>query len=272
MSSWSSNAQNGWVKNKNSFYAQASLSTFSSNKYYSTSGQLFDSGSTYQSNALLVYGEYGITDRFTGVLSVPLLMLNQFSTTETVAGVGNLQLGIKYNLLKSFPLALSVDFDIPTDDGVNFANSKTPNSLGMIDQINLPTSDGEFNVWTTLAASQSMVGGKLFATVYGGVNFRTKSFSHQWKSGMELGYLFYNKFYLIGKLGVQGKIGSEEKITSSFLFGEGTKFTSFGITGMYNINKHWKIVASYTDYSDFIIARKNIYDGAALSLGVALEY
>lgn len=265
-------AQNGWVKKKSEFYAQASFSTFSSNDYYSTSGQLFDSGSTYNSNSINLYGEYGISDRFTAILNFPALLINRFNTTETVAGVGSVQLGLKYGLLKSFPLAISVDFDIPTDDGFNFAQTKSPNSLGMFEQINLPTSDGEFNIWTRLAASQSFMDGKLFGSVHSGINFRTQNFSKQWQSGIEVGYLFFEKLYLIGKLNTQGKIESNETVASSFLFGEGTTFTSLGITGIYNINEHWKIVASYSDFSDFIIARRNVYDGAAISIGIAVEY
>ncbi len=266
------NGQNGWVKNKNSFYTQASFATFSSSDYYSPSGQLFNSGSTFKSNSISLYGEYGLSNRLTTIINFPMLISNRFNTTETVRGLGSIQLGLKYGLLKSFPLAISIDFDIPTDDGVNFANSKSANSLGIIDQINLPTSDGEFNIWTTLAASQSLLGGKLFGSIYGGVNFRTENFSNQWKSGIEIGYLFFNKLHLIGKLNTQGKIESNEKMASSFLFGEGTTFTSYGITSLYKINKHWRIIASYSDFSDIIIARKNTYSGATISFGIAIEY
>jgi len=272
LSFFSVNGQNGWVKNKKSFYAQATFSTFSSSDYYSTTGDLFDSGSTYKSRGISLYGEYGITDRFTAVLNMPALISNRFSSTETVSGIGSIQLGLKYSLLKSFPLAITVDFDIPTDDGKNFATSKEPNSLGMFDQVNLPTSDGEFNVWTTLAASQSYLDGKLFGSIYGGVNFRTEDFSNQWKSGIEVGYLFFDKFYLIGKLNVQGKFEASDIVVASFLYGEGTTFTAFGFTGMYNINEHLKVIAAYSDFSDFIVSRRNVYSGATVSLGVALEY
>jgi len=269
---FSVNGQNGWVKNKNSFYAQATFSNFSSSDYYSKSGELFDSGSTFKSSGINLYGEYGISNRLTAVLNVPAVMFNRFSSTETVSGIGSIQLGLKYGILKSFPLSISVDFDIPTGNGENFATSKETNDLGMFDQINLPISDGEFNVWTTLAASNSFLDGKLFGSAFSGFNFRTKDFSNQWKSGIEVGYLFFDKLYLIGKLNVQGKFESSEAVVASFLFGEGTTFTSFGVTGMYNINKNLKVIASYSDFSDIIISRKNVYDGAAVSVGVALEY
>ena len=265
-------SQSGWVREAKGLYIQTALTTFSSNEYYSTSGQLFDDGSTFNSRGLLLYGEYGITDRFTALLDVPLVMLNSFSSTETVAGVGDVKLGVKYQLIKSFPLALQIDFSIPTDDGTKLSDAKEPNSIGIIEQINLPTSDGEFNVWTTLAVSQSTANGKTFGSLYGRVNFRTQSFSHQLQAGLEIGHLFFNKLYLIGKLGIQEKLSSELNQGGSFLYGEGTTFTSAGITAIYKLSTNWRLVATVSDYNEWIIARRNIYDGLTFSLGIALEY
>ena len=264
--------QNGWVRKAKGFYSQVTLSTFSSKDYHSTDGTLFNAGSTFNSRALLFFGEYGITDRFTVVLDVPLVMLNRFSTTETVGGVGNIKLGLKYGLFKSLPVSLEVDLEIPTNDGINLSSAKEPNSLGIVEQINLPTSDGEFNFWTTLAASQSTSDGKTFGSLFSSINFRTESFSHQFLAGLEFGHLFFDKLYLIGKLKIQEKLSSDLNQGTSFLYGEGTTFTTYGLTSMYKLDSHWRVVASFSDYTDLIIARRNIYDGFTFSLGVALEY
>ncbi|MEO0471037.1 MAG: hypothetical protein AAF206_15525 [Bacteroidota bacterium] len=265
-------AQNGWVRKANSFYTQLSVSTFRSNEYYSTEGVLFNGGSTFNSRGLLFYGEYGLNDRFTAVLDLPVLVLHNFNTTETVAGLGNAKLGLKYGLLKSFPLSLAVDVEIPTDNGINFATTKEPNGIGEFEQINLATSDGELNVWTTLAASQSTKNGKTYASVFGSFNFRTKSFSHQFQSGLEAGHLFFDKLYLIGKLKIQGRLTENPGQSASFLFGEGTTFTSYGLTTMYKLDAHLRLIASYSDFTDLISSKRNIYDGATISVGVALEY
>jgi len=264
--------QNGWVRKAKGFYSQVTLSTFSSKDYYSTDGILFNAGSTFNSRGLLFYGEYGITDRFTAVLDLPLVMLNSFSTTETVGGVGNVKLGLKYGLFKSLPISLGVDVEIPTDDGFNFATAKEPNSLGIFEQINLPTSDGEFNFWTTLAASHSSSNGNTFGSLFASINLRTKSFSHQFQSGLEVGHLFFDKLYLIGKFKIQEKLASGSSQGASFLYGEGTTFTAYGLTTMYKCNNHWRIVAAFSDFTDFISAKRNIYDGFTFSLGAALEY
>ncbi|WP_276167718.1 hypothetical protein [Zobellia alginiliquefaciens] len=268
-----SQAQSGWTREAKGFYVQATASYFSSNDYYTTEGRLADQGSTFNSGGLLLYGEYGITDRFTALVDVPIVRLNSFSTTETVAGVGNIQLAVKYKLLKNFPLSLQVALDIPSNNGENFAQSTTPDDFGQFNEINLPLSDGEFNVWTTLTASHGFANGKTYASAFTSVNFRTESFSNQLQVGAEVGHLFFDKLYLIGKLKIQEKLSSETNNQSgSFLYGEGTTFTNFGITSMYKLTDHLNLVANYSDYSGFLVERKNIYDGGTFSLGVSLEY
>lgn len=266
-------AQSGWTRGAKGLYVQASAVHFSSNNYYNTAGVLSTQGSTFNSSGLLLYGEYGISNRFTAILDVPLVRLNSFSTTETVSGIGNIQLGLKYKLLKNFPLSFQIALDIPSNDGVNIAKAKKANDFGLVEEINIPVSDGEFNVWTTLAASRSFGKGKTYASLYSSVNFRTESFSNQFHLGAELGHLFFNKLYLIGELKIQEKLGSENSNpTASFLYGEGTTFTSFGLTTVFNATSHLKLVANYSDYSGFLVKRKNIYDGGTFSIGLALEY
>lgn len=265
-------AQNGWTRPAKGIYSQLALSTFSSGRYYSVAGMLFDQGSTFSSRGLLFYGEYGLSDRLTAVVDLPLLMLNSFSTTESVAGPGNAKIGLKYGLLKSWPLSLAIDLDVPTDNGVRLASTKMPNDIGIIEQINLPTSDGEFNVWTTLAASRSTTQGNTFGSLYLSYNYRTKGFSNQLQAGMEVGHLLWDKFFLIGKAKIQEKLSSSLRQGGSFLYGEGTTFASYGLTAMYKVDAHWRIVGSASDFTDFFfVKRQNIYDGWTFSLGVAWE-
>ncbi|QWX84400.1 hypothetical protein H0I23_01745 [Cellulophaga sp. HaHaR_3_176] len=268
------NAQSGWTREAKGFYGQLTASTFSSHNYYTTTGSLSDEGSTFNTHNISLYGEYGITDRLTTILDVPAVVLNSFSTTETVAGIGSVKLGFKYRIFKETPIAIQVDLDIPTNDGVNFATAKQPDDFGQINTINLPTSDGEFNIWTNLIASHSFPNGKTYGSIYSGVNFRTESFSNQIQAGAELGHLFLDKFYLIGKLKIQEKLssGSDNNQNSSFLYGEGTTFTSFGFNGVYKFNEKYSLVAAYSDYTDILVNRKNIYDGATFSLGLAVEF
>lgn len=264
-------AQSGWVRAKGSGFAQATISYFAADQYFGLDGSKNSGASTFQSYALQGYAEHGLTDQLTIIGQVPLVKFHQLSSTASVAGVGDIQLGVKWGLTKKWPLALSVVAEIPTDDGILFASAKQPNELGILERINLPTSDGEWNVRTTLALSKSSSSGKVYGSLYGSVNWRTEQFSHQWQSGLELGYAPSKRWWLIAKLQLQESLTDEPR-NVSFLYGEETTFTAFGFTTFYAVNDRWKITAAYFDYTDLIIKLNNIYNGPTFSLGVALEY
>lgn len=270
-SSFQLTAQSGWAQEKGSFYTQTAISYYSSSDYYGTDGTLFDQGSTFSNYTWSLYGEYGFTSQLTAIADLPILRVNQFSTTESVAGIGDLRLGLKYQLLKNIPIAFSVVAEVPTNDGVNFAFAKENNELGIREQINLPTSDGEFNVWTTLAFSQSFAHGKGYGSVYGQVNFRTQNFSNQLKIGGEIGYKIIPELYLMGRIAIQEKLSEEAVSGASFLYGEGTTFTTIGLGAFYELNENLRIVASVAGYNDWLTDLKNIYRGNTFSLGIALE-
>lgn len=265
-------AQSGWTREKGGVFVQTSISTFSSNEYYSVTGQLFDQGSEFQTQALILYGEYGITDRLTGIINAPIYKSNRFVTTNRVGGVGDVRLGFKYAILKQLPVSLGIEAEIPSGDGFNFATANEANALGTRDRINLPISDGEFNLWTTLAVSQSLPSGTTYASFYGQYNIRTEGFSDQYRLGIELGQKFIDRLWLIGRLGIQESVSDDVQADVSFLYGEGTTYTTFGLTGMFSLNEQWMITTSYSDYAEFISERKNIYDGSAWSAGIAWEF
>ncbi|HMQ47114.1 MAG TPA: hypothetical protein PKA00_20240 [Saprospiraceae bacterium] len=264
-------AQSGWVRAKGSGYVQATVSYFTSDQYFGLDGTENSNASTFQSYALQWYAEHGLSDQLTIIGQGPLVKFNQLSSTKSVAGVGDIQLGVKWGLAKKWPLALSVVAEIPTDDGILFAQAKQPNELGILEQINLPTSDGEWNFRTTLALSKSNSSGNIYGSLYGSINWRTEQFSHQWQSGLELGYAPSKKWWLIAKLQLQESL-SDSPRNVSFLYGEGTTFTAFGFTTFYAVNDRWKITASYFDYTDVIVGINNLYNGPTFSLGAALEY
>ena len=263
-------AQSGWTRPQGTYYLQAQAGFFSSNDYYGTAGDHFPSDNSFQAFQINLYGEYGIHNRLTVLLQTPL-QINSFSNTESVYGLGNIELGLKYRLLPNWPLSFAVELDIPTDDGILFASAKEPNELGIIEQINLPASDGEFNVWSTLAASQSSADGKTFGSVYTRFNFRTEDFSNQWQSGFELGRNLHERLLVIAKVRVQGRFSDMPSSTGSFLYGEGTTFTAAGLTGMYQIADHWRLVGTYNYTGGWLIDQRNSYRGSTFSLGVAYE-
>lgn len=269
--SCSATAQSGWTRSQGSWYAQMEAGYFSSNEYYSTEG-VRNVGNTFYSYALKAYAEYGLTDHLTASLNWPLLKMQRFSGTESAIGMGDLQLGVKYALSKRLPIAIGLAVDIPTDDGRLFAEAKEENELGIRERINLPASDGEINVRSYLAVSQSFNGGKTYASAFGSFNYRTQGYSHQWQSGIELGQLLFQRLWVIGKLNQQGRFSEEVNRGVSFLYGEGTTYSAYNLSVLYKINDHWLITTSYQNFTDFLIPKRNLYDGGTFSIGMALEY
>ena len=142
-------AQSGWTKEKTEGFYQLSFQSLKSKDYYSLEGDLLKTNQ-FSQQSLIFYGEYGVTDKFTIIANWPLQTWNGFETTETVSGIGDLRLEFKHALLKKyFPLSISMAPELPIGRANHFAKSKVSD----FEQINLPSGDGEFNVWTTLATS-----------------------------------------------------------------------------------------------------------------------
>lgn len=263
-----SQAQSGWSKKKGEIFAQLTVSTFSSDVFYDIEGNLDDSfkGNNFKQQALNFYTEYGLSDKFDLIVNAPLVRLNSFENSETAVGMGDVRLGFKYQFIKIVPTSISIEAELPVDDGQNLIKQNDTNQ-----EINLPTSDGEINFWFTLATSGSLPNGKAYASAYGALNKRTKDIPSQIRIGGEIGYLFFDKLWLIGKIHVQETISSED-LDSNFLFGGGTEHTSFGGNIFYKLDENWRITASYYNFGNFLTQQRNQYDGGTYSLGVALEF
>jgi hypothetical protein len=193
-------SQSGWTRQRNTFFVKASFNLFSSSEYYTPDGDNLET-TLFNQQSLNLYGEYGISDRLTAIVSFPLLKLNSFENTEIASGVGDLKVEAKYALLrKNIPLSLAVAPEFPIGSENNFAQNK----LSVIDQINLPTGDGEFNVWSTLAASHSFHPLPIYVSLSTAYNFRTQydgfAFRDQVKFNFEVGYKVIDKIWLNGIL------------------------------------------------------------------------
>jgi hypothetical protein len=267
-------AQSGWTRKKNTYFIKTSFNIFSSDTYYSLSGNKSVSQNFFNQKSLTLYGEYGISDKLTAIINFPMLKLNSFDNTETAAGIGDLKIEFKYALLtKNIPLTIAVAPEFPTGSQNNYAKNLQSN-LGFLEQINLPTGDGEFNVWTTLAASHSFHPLPIYISLSTAYNFRTQyngfSFRDQVKFNFEAGYKLLDKVWLNGTLSAQTSMGKESG-TTDFIRGEGTEFTAFGFGAAYEVVKHWSVSLQTWGYADLIFDRKNIYSAPTYSIGVFYE-
>lgn len=261
--------QSGWTKKKGELFAKLYGSTGSSTNYYNLSGNKLTT-SKFTQSTFGFYAEYGLTDKFTILVNGPVIKSNGFETTNQVTAVGDLPLGIKYSLARGkFPLAVSLVADIPLAKPNNFAQNKNIS----FEQINLPTGDGEWNFLGTLALSHAFDKFPAYTNLYGQFNYRTAfegtDFSNQLCIGVEAGLKIKGKYWLTGALHVQESLG--ESLAVDFVRGEGTAYTGYRFGAFIPIYKEWGIDISYSNYTDLIVARKNVYSAGVVSLGIVYD-
>ncbi|MEZ4956557.1 MAG: hypothetical protein R2825_23570 [Saprospiraceae bacterium] len=263
-------AQSGWVQEKGGLYAQVSGVHFSSDKYFGVNGDANPFSSEYRQQALNLYGEYGFSPRFTAILNSSALRFNSFPTTNVVAAPGDLRLGLKYAISKKIPISLAVAPEIPLGKKDNFAVAKKANDLGFKEKINLATTDGELNVWTTLAISTPLPQGKGWVNLHGSHNLRTKGFSDQLQTGLEIGFKPIEKFYLKGSLATLISLGSPKE-NVPFFRGEGTEFTAAALGAGWQFGQRLGLIVEYWRSFDFFVDPKNVYLGAVLNIGISYQ-
>lgn len=262
--------QSGWTKANTEGFYQLSFNRFSSEDYFTLDGEQLKTNQFTQ-NSLVFYGEYGITDKFTVIANWPLQVWNGFSSTETVSGLGDLRLEFKHALLKKYlPLAISVAPELPIGKANNFAQSK----LNDFESINLPSGDGEFNVWTTLATSFSLPNAPLYGNLFGSYNYRTEydgiSFSDQIGLGIEFGYKIADLVWVNSRINALTSVDDIEVITD-FVRGDGSEYTSYSFGAAMPIYKGINLSLNYRNYADFLFERRNIYSAGTFSIGVYYE-
>lgn len=265
-----SQAQSGWVKPQGELYSKLSLGAFSSSQYYNLDGDLLNTAQFRQLSVGL-YGEYGLSDRFDLILNWSAFKAQGFETTSTVAGIGDLSLGIKYGVLKGvIPVSISLIPDLPIGARNLFAQNKEI----AFERINLPTGDGEFNLHTTIAASYGFGSLPFYLNLFGDYNFRTgfagNDFRDQWTAGLELGWLFHPNFWLKGDVRVQETIGMPTQLTD-FIRSDGTTFTGYGLGLYYQLNDRWGLDVNYRGFADFLVPRRNLYSAGFMSAGLIYE-
>jgi hypothetical protein len=262
--------QSGWTRARGDVFAKLDLVSFQSNRYINLDGKGITT-STYRQQSALLYAEYGLTQRLAIQINFPFLKFNSFATTEKVGGIGDARIEFKYALLRGkFPLAISIAPEIPTGAKNLFAQNKT----NAFEKINLPTGDGEFNVWTTLAVSHSFYPTPAYASLFAAYNKRTayqgQDFQDQLQVGAELGYKVKNRLWLNARFGGLTGLGAKPKV-ADFIRANGSAFTSYSFQALLELGKHWGVSAQYLNGNSLLFKASNIYSGGIYSIGLVYQ-
>ena len=264
----SANAQSGWVKAKNEYYLKLEYQSYKADKFHTIDGKVVTT-SPFTENSVFIYNEYGLGKNWGINTTLPILKAHMYHTTNTVANIGDLRVELKYALLKKkFPVAISIAPELPTGAKNLFAmNKQSPN-----EKINIPTGDGELNVWTTVAVSHSFYPTPMYTSFHVAYNYRTKfegvKFKNQFQSAFELGYKLNSSLWLSTRIYVLNSLGQQQQ-TSNFTRGDGTNFTSVAVQAAYEIGKRYAVSLQYSNSNSLIVKSKNNYQSNVLSIGVA---
>ncbi len=183
-------AGGGWPQPKNKLYLKIFQWWVLSDEHFTDTGGI-DPNVTSGIFNTGVYGEYGITNRFTGIVYFPFYSRAYFNNTisgttgetitpgEAINSVGDAIVSAKYGLIVNGPIILSATISLGLPLGVDDGGSNNT----------LQTGDGEFNQLLRFDASTSAnIGGiNTFYNIYAGINNRTNGFSDELWAGVEAG-------------------------------------------------------------------------------------
>lgn len=243
-----------WPQQKGKGYFKLSESWIIFDQHFTDAGLLDPNITTGIFNTNF-YGEYGITDQFTGIINGPFFTRNYTNnlvsgTTgevlvpgEAVNALGDIDLGFKYGFkLTSLEIPVSATLILGLPTGKASAGT----------QGNLQTGDGEFNQMLQIDAGAGFnLTPKInsYFSTYIGFNNRTNGYSEEFRYGLEAGLGFMGrKLWVIGRVGGVESFKNGETaatITSTSIFANNTEYTSFAVEAAYYVTKRVGFSASY---------------------------
>lgn len=257
----------GWPQPKKGGYFKLGQNLIYASSFFGPTGDLVDI-TTIGMYTTSIYGEYGFTDRLTGIAYFPFFVkstLNEikFRQSGTIvpgdkySSIGDAELGIKYGLIRNKPIVLSASLILGLPIG----------STGGGESRILQTGDGEFNQMVRIDASHSFHPKPIFASVYAAFNNRTNNFSDEVRFGLEIGGTF-KKFIPIFKLNaVQSLHNGGTAVVQNGVFSNNTEYISPSIEINYQLTDQVGLSGS----GAFAFSGQNILAAPNWGVGVFLK-
>ncbi len=233
-------ARGGWPKKKGEGFFKLGQYILSSGRQFNPDGtksDVFPRVGVYNTS---FYGEYGFTDRLTGIIYLPFFsraVLNNRADQNgdiialggALNSIGDTDVSLKYGLIVKGPIVVSATLTL----GLPLGNpSGGPSGV-------LSTGDGEFNQLLTVEASHSFYPLPLYATISGGLNNRGNDFSEEWRIGAEVGYSFGDLTVLARLSSVQSFMNSDNtsNVISQGVFGNNIEYFTLSPQLIYEFNE-----------------------------------
>jgi hypothetical protein len=223
-------AQSPWTREKGKSYVQLGFSGIFFDKIANEDGKETDLGGDFSDITLQAYADYGITSKLEAQLIVPFKSVGYdvkgASTSESLSGIGNVSLGLKYKLLDSnWKLSSGLLLTPKTSQ----YDDKTKLSTGLNATTALP--------YVTVGSSQ----GKWYYFGNLGYGYMTNDYSDYMRLNAEVGYQIIEQGHLIFALDTRNVISKEkafendEKQTASF--SDRIEYNAVGLKFNYEFSK-----------------------------------
>jgi hypothetical protein len=257
-------ATSGFVREPGGGYVKLYYSELRSSTYFTLNGVGRDDGQQLRQRGVTLYGEYGVLPHVQIGVSLPVLRANSFTGSDASAGLGDVSLELKSGTaIADWHLAAALAPEVPTGRSRAFVD------LDGGGQINLPTGDGEWNVWARVAVSRSVPSLRAYASLDVGYNLRTAGFTDQSGASLEVGHLLLGHVWLSTRARVQQTRGGDINPGVPFLYGEGTEFVAVDVGAAVPL---FSAAFVTLDYTNVATARRNVYGGSMVSVGMGATW
>ena len=253
----------GWPQPKGGYFLKLSEWWIASDQHFDMNGQVLNNTHEFGYYSTTLYAEYGLSNRFTGIIYFPFLNYTYSIPPSRVGklsawATGDAEVGLKYALLYNKQIAVSIQFLIGIPSG-----KKPGDIIG-----GLHTGDGEWNETIRLDAGSGFRIGSNdgWWNLYGGFNIRSDDFADELLYGFESGLkLSNNKLTFIARIGGIESVGEgSQPVNPQSLFSNKREYLSFAPEVIYHLSDAWGITAGVgTAFSG-----QNIFANPTFTLGI----
>lgn len=257
----------GWPQRRRHGYFKLGFRTFRAANYYEPNGNRI-AIPTVSDYVISLYGEYGITDRLTGIAYLPFferITRNEqvgrssgfvFTEGSAVTDIADAVVGVRFGLLTNGPTVLSAGLKL----GLPLGDAEEPTGLN--------TGDGELNQLLTLEAGHSFYPIPAYALATVGFNQRVKGYSDEFVYHLEAGYTVANALTIIGRVrGVEPFRNGDDAVGSqSGFYGNNQRYMAYGMELAYTHRSGLGLSAGVEGAT----RAQNVLSAAAFSFGIFL--
>lgn len=259
-------SQSPWTQEKGKFYTQLSFTTIPN--YDTLFGDPDKSVfGTYSDNTVQFFGEYGLSDKTSLVVNLPLKLISikdfedpridcigDCSKDFSDTALGNISLGLKHNFYKK-DWVLSGQLSLE-------ANTSSYDAASGI-----RTGYDAWSFTHLFLAGRGF--GKTYIQTFIGADIRTNDYSSNFKIGGEVGHKITKNIWLIGFLDISKSLENGDIIlpvqnTLTGLYVNDQEYGSFGLKGIGEFTNNFGVTAGFGG----AFFGNNVAKQAALTFGV----